>query len=134
TSRRQAYIPQGAIPIENPVGTAPVFILETERGIIMTLPGVPRELKYLMENNMLPWLAARMETPAVIISMVLRTAGIGESQIDARIGDLMTSANPTGGLAAHVGQTGGRSTAKAATEAEARAVCEARAAGARGRH
>jgi len=126
-NRRQAYIPQGAIPIENPVGTAPVFILETERGIIMTLPGVPRELKYLMENNMLPWLAARMETPAVIISMVLRTAGIGESQIDARIGDLMTSANPTVGLAAHVGQTDVRITAKAATEAEARAMCEAMA-------
>lgn len=69
-NRRQAYIPQGAIPIENPVGTAPVFILETERGIIMTLPGVPREMKYLMENNMLPWLAARVESPAVITSMI----------------------------------------------------------------
>src|SRR5690606_27877990 len=76
---------------------------------------------------MLPWLAARVESPAVITSMILRTAGIGESQIDARIGDLMTSANPTVGLAAHVGQTDVRITAKAATEAEAKAMCEAMA-------
>lgn len=126
-NRRQAYIPQGAIPIENPVGTAPVFILETERGIVMTLPGVPREMKHLVENSLLPWLAARVESPAVITSVILRTAGIGESQIDARIGDLMTSANPTVGLAAHTGQTDVRITAKAATRDEASAMCEAMA-------
>lgn len=118
-NRQQAYAPEGAIPIENPVGTAPIFSLETERGAIVVTPGVPREMKHLMENVILPWLRSRMESPALIKSMILRTAGIGESQIDARIGDLMTNANPTVGLAAHTGQTDIRITAKAANESDA---------------
>lgn len=118
-NRRQAYVPQGAIAIDNPVGTAPIFILEMERGTIMTLPGVPREMKYLLEHELLPWLRTHTDSPAVIKSVVLRTAGIGESQIDAQIADLMTGANPTVGLAAHSGQTDIRITAKATTEEEA---------------
>lgn len=117
-NRRQAYVPQGAIPIENPVGTAPIFILETERGVVMTLPGVPREMEYLLEHKLIPWLKAHLDAPAVIKSRVLRTAGVGESQIDAQIADLMTMSNPTVGLAAHTGQTDIRITAKAA-DAEA---------------
>ncbi len=113
-NRRQAYVPQGAIPIENPVGTAPIFILETERGVVMTLPGVPHEMEYLLEHRLIPWLKAHLDAPAVIKSRVLRTAGVGESQIDAQIADLMTMSNPTVGLAAHTGQTDIRITAKAA--------------------
>ncbi len=43
-NRRQAYVPQGAIAIENPVGTAPAFIVETKKNAIIALPGVPREM------------------------------------------------------------------------------------------
>ncbi len=117
-NRRQAYVPQGALPFENPVGTAPIFILETERGVVMTLPGVPHEMEYLLEHKLIPWLRAHLDAPAVIKSRVLRTAGVGESQIDAHIADLMTMSNPTVGLAAHTGQTDIRITAKA-TDAEA---------------
>ncbi len=116
-NRRQAMVPQGAISIENPVGTAPIFILQTERGVIMTLPGVPREMKHLLDNALIPWLRDYIDEPAVIKSLILRTAGIGESQIDARITDLMIGTNPTVGLAAHSGQTDIRITAKAASEA-----------------
>lgn len=118
-NRRQAMIPQGAIPVENPVGTAPIFILVIDRGVIMVLPGVPREMKHLLEHSLLPWLRDYMGTPSIIKTRVLRTAGIGESQIDSRIGDLMTASNPTVGLAAHSGQVDIRITAKAETEAEA---------------
>ena len=118
-NRRQAWTPSGATPIENPVGTAPIFILETEDGVVITLPGVPREMKHLLETEVLPWLAERIGKPSVIHSLILRTAGIGESQIDNRIGDLMTASNPTVGLAAHAGQTDIRITAKAATREEA---------------
>ncbi len=121
-NRRQAYIPQGAMPIRNPVGTAPVFILETERGAVMVLPGVPREMTYLLEHEFLPWLRKRMGAPALIRSLILRTAGVGESQVDARISDLMTNANPTIGLAAHAGQTDVRITAKASSAEEADAM------------
>jgi competence/damage-inducible protein CinA-like protein len=123
-NRRQALIPEGAIPIENPVGTAPIFILQTERGVIMTLPGVPREMKYLLEHSLIPWLRDYLGAPSVIESLVLRTAGIGESQIDAKITDLMTMTNPTVGLAAHAGQTDIRVTAKAPTVEEAKRMIE----------
>jgi nicotinamide-nucleotide amidase len=121
-NRQQAFVPQGAIPIENPVGTAPIFILETERGAVMVLPGVPREMKHLLDNHLILWLRERIGAPAVIVSRVLRTAGIGESQVDARIADLETASNPTVGLAAHAGQTDIRITAKAATEEDALAM------------
>lgn len=123
-NRQQAFVPQGAQPIENPVGTAPIFILETERGTVMTLPGVPREMAYLLEHELIPWISNHMETSAVIKSLTLRTAGIGESQIDARITDLMKNPNPTVGLAAHTGQTDIRIAAKAATAAEADTLIE----------
>jgi nicotinamide-nucleotide amidase len=119
-NRRQAYIPQGAIPIENPVGTAPAFIVETEQGLIISLPGVPRELKHLMETWVIPFLKEKLQTGQVVIkSKTLRTCGIGESTVDSRIGDLMRSSNPTVGLAAHPGQTDVRITAKADNEAQA---------------
>jgi nicotinamide-nucleotide amidase len=119
-NRRQAYIPQGALPVENPVGTAPAFIVETKQGLIISLPGVPRELKHLMETRVIPFLRDKLQTGQVIIkSKTLRTCGIGESTVDSRIGDLMRSSNPTVGLAAHPGQTDVRITAKAENETQA---------------
>jgi nicotinamide-nucleotide amidase len=118
-NRRQAFIPEGAIPVQNPVGTAPAFIVEDERGAIICLPGVPRELEYLMKRRVIPYLKERVGAASVIKARILRTCVIGESQIDALIGDLMTSGNPTVGLAAHSGQVDIRITAKAADEAEA---------------
>jgi nicotinamide-nucleotide amidase len=123
-NRRQAMVPAGAQHIENPVGTAPIFVLETPRGVIITLPGVPREMKYLLEYSVLPWLTEYIGNPAFIKTLVLRTAGIGESQIDAQIGDLMIVPNPTVGLAAHSGQTDIRITAKASTESAALQLIE----------
>ncbi|MDY7040665.1 MAG: CinA family nicotinamide mononucleotide deamidase-related protein [Chloroflexota bacterium] len=116
-NRRQAFVPQGSIVVENPVGTAPAFIVETPQGIVISLPGVPHELKYLTENSVLPYLKDRLQTGEVIIkSKTLHTCSIGESTIDDLIGDLMTSPNPTVGLSAHPGQTDVRITAKAASE------------------
>ncbi len=118
-NRRQAYVPEGAIAIENPVGTAPAFIVEDVRGTIICLPGVPREMEYLMKDRVIPYLRERLGQAATIKAKILRTCTIGESQIDALIGDLMIGHNPTVGLAAHAGQVDVRITAKAASEAEA---------------
>ncbi len=116
---RQAYIPRGATPIENPVGTAPVFIVEHQGKYVIALPGVPREMKYLMETRILPWLREKTGGEWIILSKTLRTCSIGESQVDEKIADLETSPNPTVGLLAHPGQTDVRITAKARTRAEA---------------
>lgn len=119
-NRRQALIPAGALVVRNPVGTAPAFIVEHAGHIIISLPGVPREMEYLMQNAVLPFLRERLQTGEVVIkSKVLRTCAIGESSIDERIGDLEKSTNPTVGLAAHAGQTDIRITAKGHSHAEA---------------
>ncbi len=120
-NKRQAYIPEGALPLENPVGTAPCFLSEDTRGrgFIVVLPGVPRELDYLMQNVVKPVLIERMGGVKVTRVRVLRTCAVGESNVDRVIGSLMTSSNPTVGLAAHAGQTDVRITAKADEEEEA---------------
>lgn len=112
-NRRQAWIPAGAIAVENPVGTAPSFICETINACIISLPGVPREMEYLTQNAVIPYLRERFQLTGTIIAKVLHVAGVGESIVDDWIGDLETNPNPTVGLLAHPGQVDIRITAKA---------------------
>ena len=120
-NRRQAYLPENALVIENPVGTAPSFIVEHNEFVVISLPGVPREMKYLMSEHVVPYLRERYGLGTGIIkARVLRTAGIGESSLDEQLGvELLQQSNPTVGLAAHSGQVDVRITAKAKSEAEA---------------
>lgn len=118
-NRRQAFIPKGAIPVENPVGTAPAFIVETPHTVIIALPGVPREMEHLVQAQVLPYLRRRFNLHGIIKARLLHTAGVGESQIDDLISDLEELSNPSVGLAAHSGQVDVRITAKAASEAQA---------------
>ena len=119
---RQAYIPRNATPIENPVGTAPCFIVEHEGRYVISLPGVPREMKHLMETRFLPFLREKTGGEQIILSKTLRTCAVGESMVDSKITDLETEMNPTVGLLAHPGQTDVRITAKAKTRSEAEAM------------
>jgi nicotinamide-nucleotide amidase len=121
-NRRQALLPEGCIPIENPVGTAPAFIVEDERGTVITLPGVPSEMRYLMEHAVVPYLQQRLGQQEAIVTRILRTVAVGESSVDRAIADLEVSPNPTVGLSAHPGQTDVRIVAKAATQAAAEAL------------
>lgn len=115
---RQAYIPEGAIPMENPRGTAPIFAYEDTKGTIIVLPGVPHELKYLMENKVIPYLKNRFGIKELIKYKTLRTTGIGESRVDDAIKDLIEQGrNPTIGLLAHIGGVSIRLTAKGEEEA-----------------
>jgi len=113
-NKRQAFIPKGAIIIENHVGTAPAFAVEKDHQSIISLPGVPREMEYLMDHFVLSYLKQRYSLQDTIIkARVVHTASLGESSIDEIIGDLETLTNPTVGLLAHPGQTDIRVTAKA---------------------
>ena len=129
-NRRQAYLPQGAIPIYNPVGTAPGFAVEVARtgagpALLICLPGVPREMMHLMQNAVEPLLAERLGADRVFLSMrILRTVGLGESLIDQRLDDLMHLSNPTVGLAAHFGQVDVRVTGRAGSPANAQTMTD----------
>jgi nicotinamide-nucleotide amidase len=118
-NRNQAFIPKGAESIENPVGTAPAFVYEVRERVVIALPGVPREMEYLMQDAVLPYIRQKHPQTGIIKSRLLHTAGVGESQIDERIADLEKLSNPTVGMAAHSGQVDVRITAKAGSEAEA---------------
>jgi nicotinamide-nucleotide amidase len=114
-NRRQAHVPANALVIENPVGTAPSFVVEHNGKIVISLPGVPREMKYLMEHAVIPYLRDHYQL-GIIKARTLKTAGIGESLLDDRIGnELLEASNPTIGLAAHNGYVDVRITAKADT-------------------
>jgi len=115
-NRRQAYIPEGARAIENPVGTAPIFIVEYRSHVIISLPGVPSEMEYLMKHTVIPFLREYYDLHGIIKSRILHTVGVGESQIDDLISDLEELSNPTVGLAAHSGQVDVRITVKAESE------------------
>lgn len=103
-NRQQAYVPAGAIAVENPVGTAPVFIVDLGTAVIISLPGVPREMQTLLADAILPWLKQRFGLRGARCLRVLHTSGAGESTIDARIRDLEALTSPAVGLAAHAGQ------------------------------
>jgi nicotinamide-nucleotide amidase len=124
-NRRQAYVPDGAVAIENPVGTAPGFILEVGDKAIICLPGVPHEMRYLLQERALPYLRQKMGEMAVILSRWVHTVAIGESAVDQVISDLMHSGNPTVGTRAHPGQTDVCITAKAATRGQAVTLLDA---------
>ena len=94
----------GAVVIENPVGTAPGFIVPTPRGgVVVSLPGVPSELRFLTERTVIPYLKERFKIAAVIVSRTLKCVGLTESSIDETLDDLITTgSNPTIGLLAQM--------------------------------
>ena len=126
--KRQAYVPEGAIPIKNEVGTAPSFIMENSPlpgvegpGVraVISLPGVPKEMEHILHEAVIPYLQTRYNLNQVIKVRLLHTSGAGEGDIDEKIGEFETHTNPTVGLAAHTGIVDIRIAAKAETEAEA---------------
>jgi nicotinamide-nucleotide amidase len=122
SNRVQAMLPAGCTPIENPVGTAPGFIVEQNGHVLLSLPGVPREMKHLMDTAVMPYLHNRFGLVGVIKSRMIRVSGMGESVLGERIADLMSESNPSVGTMAHTGQVDVRVAAKADSQAEADAL------------
>ncbi len=120
-NRHQAYLPKGAVVIENNNGTAPGFILEHNSKIIVTMPGVPSEMYPMMEESVIPYIIKKMGgVKEVIVSRSLKVMGLGESRADDMIQDLFReSKNPSIGIYAHINDIEVRLTAKAGSVEEA---------------
>jgi nicotinamide-nucleotide amidase len=92
SNRTQAEVPRGAVVLSNRWGTAPGLWLEGPPGVAVLLPGVPREVRGLLEHEVLPRFRERVArahgAPVVTLSRTLRTTGIGESALADRIGSL----------------------------------------------
>jgi nicotinamide-nucleotide amidase len=89
-NRQQALIPDGAEVLPNAHGTAPGIWLEDARGRwVAMLPGVPREMRGMLRDELLPRLESRTtERSTVVLSRTLRTTGIGESALAEKLGNL----------------------------------------------
>jgi len=129
---RQADIPVGGDVIPNPIGTAPGLRcdLAGPRGskkVIYAVPGVPYEMQRMVTDHVLPDLLERSGERAVIVSRSLKTWGTSESGLAEMIAARVdVQGNPTiAFLARGIEGLYVRLTAKAATEAEARALIEA---------
>ena len=124
-NERQAQIPAGATVIRNPNGTAPAFMVESDRGTIISLPGVPFEMRWLIDNEIIPYLRDRYDLGETIHYRVLKVADLGESAVDHLIGHLIAeSSNPTVGVLAHPGQVDVRIAARAPDIDEAKELIQ----------
>jgi nicotinamide-nucleotide amidase len=114
-NRKQAYVPRGSLVLENPRGTAPGFVAFGAHGkFIACMPGVPREMRPMLTDLLIPLLRERYAIDDAIYTRILHTINIGESEIDHRIEALFRAGeNPKIAVLAHEGQCDVKIMAKA---------------------
>lgn len=127
---RQADVPAGATPIEQRVGTAPGLICPVGEQVVYAVPGVPHEMREMLERAVLPDLEHRAGERQVFVSRTLRTWGESESRIAEllapRIEALDGAGNPTiAFLASGIEGIKVRLTARAATAPDAAGLLDA---------
>lgn len=124
-NRRQARVFVGAKVIENKLGMAPGMIVTYEGKTWIFIPGVPREMKQMAADVALPYIVEKTEEDMVIESTTLRFIGIGESQLEHELHDIIhNQKNPT---IAPLAQNDGvviRLTAKESTREKAKKLNE----------
>lgn len=99
--RKQALIPLGAHLFENRFGTADGLAVTDGKKTLVLMPGPPREMRPMLENEVLPYLAAKNDH--VLVSSNINIFGMGESAVECALADLMkTSENPT--VAPYIGE------------------------------
>ncbi len=89
-NKLQALVPEGCEMLLNKVGTAPGMWMEHKEVVFVSMPGVPSEMKYLMEHEVIPRIKKRFKLP-VIVHQTMMTQGIGESYIAEEISDIEES-------------------------------------------
>jgi len=114
---KQATLIPSSRVLRNPRGTAPGWWVEKDGHIIVAMPGVPREMYYMWENEVIPRLASF--TGGLILTRILRVWGLGESAVEERLESVIHSNNPTVATYAKSDAIDVRITAKAETRAQA---------------
>ncbi|MCT4594676.1 MAG: competence/damage-inducible protein A [Anaeromicrobium sp.] len=116
---RQAYMPKNSIILENNYGTAPGFIIDDKEKIIICLPGPPKEMKNMFNDQVMKYLMKKAKN--YIYSKTIRLFGIGESLLEEKIMDLIENQeNPTIATYAKEGEVSIRITSSSKDEDEAK--------------
>lgn len=124
-NRKQAQMFTDAIVIPNHEGTAPGMIVTYKKATFIFMPGVPREMKAMMLNFVLPYLKENLSLNTIIKSRMLRFIGISESQLETDVKAIIDKQdNPTIAPLATDGEVALRITAKADTESKANQLIE----------
>ncbi|MFD2925593.1 competence/damage-inducible protein A [Halobacillus naozhouensis] len=114
-NRKQALVFEHAKVLHNAEGMAPGQIVKYEQTLFVFLPGVPSEMKSLMENQVLPYLIEAFTLESEIVSEMLRFIGIGESALEHKLEDMIAQqVNPTIAPLASEGEVGLRLTSSGA--------------------
>jgi nicotinamide-nucleotide amidase len=102
-NRKQAMLPQGAIRLDNAIGTAPGFALQQEKCWFAFVPGVPSEMRHLFLQHIKPMLLMRYSLqPSRLIT--IKTVGIGESDLQERINQIAIPPPVQVGFRAEIGE------------------------------
>ncbi|MEO8714287.1 MAG: CinA family nicotinamide mononucleotide deamidase-related protein [Acetobacteraceae bacterium] len=120
-NRKQAMLPAGAEMLDNPIGTACGFAVTIGRARFFFTPGVPRELRRMLEEQIVPRLLAMAGAPGVIRLKRFHTYGLGESHVDqmlAGVEDLAPGGSVKLGFRAHYPQIETKLTVRGADQAE----------------
>jgi len=123
-NRKQAMLPSIAEMIDNPVGTACGFALDIGRARFFFTPGVPRELRRMLEEQIVPRLLARSGLQTAIFLKRFHSYGLGESHVDALltgVGDLVADGSVKLGFRAHYPQLETKLTIRGTDMADVRA-------------
>ncbi|HLL78985.1 MAG TPA: competence/damage-inducible protein A [Ktedonobacteraceae bacterium] len=110
---KQATLIPSARALPNPRGTAPGWWVEKDGHVIVAMPGVPREMYQMWDNEVVPRLA--ILTGGLIFTRILRVWGLGESTVEERLDALLHNTNPTIATYAKADAVDVRVTAKAET-------------------
>jgi len=89
-TKNQAYVPKDCTIIQNKVGTAPIMWFEKENKVLISMPGVPYEMKYNMEKEIIPRLKVRYATESYV-SKTLIVGGYTESALAIKLSDFENS-------------------------------------------
>ena len=115
---KQAYLPENSIVIPNLNGTAPGCIIEEGEKTIIMLPGPPQEMQPMFEDTVFEYL--KEKTGVILVSKMLKIIGIGESELETRLMDLIVNQeNPTIAPYASQGEVTVRVTARCTQKKEA---------------
>ena len=104
SNRQQAFVPAGAYPIANARGTAPVFRIHEHHQLLWVLPGVPSEMKFLVETEILPYLREECGLSTVSYQQSVYLSGTSEAEAGEAIADLMNAVYPVVGISAKAAQ------------------------------
>lgn len=125
-NKKQARIFEGADILLNKVGMAPGMALHKDGTLWVFLPGVPKEMKSIMNQYGFAYIQQHFPTDSAIFSRMLRFIGIGESQLEHELQEMISAQhNPTIAPLASNGEVALRLTAKAPSEAKAKELVQA---------